>query len=161
LTTPRRRGFSAERELARLLWSRGFAVVRGPASGARGRHVVYPDLVAIYQGNIYVFEVKYRHSLPIYIQKEQINRLLEFARRAAGEPYIAVKLPRRGWYIVPVENAVETRNGYKISEEILESAQKLEAFINSVINITIDNYIMGGRMGKLSSSPSSPQSDRE
>ncbi|HIC99009.1 MAG TPA: Holliday junction resolvase, partial [Pyrodictiaceae archaeon] len=38
------RGFEAERDLARRLWQKGFAVIRAPASGAKTKHYVYPDL---------------------------------------------------------------------------------------------------------------------
>jgi Holliday junction resolvase len=140
LPNARRRGFNAERELARILWENGFAVVRGPASGARARHIVYPDLVALYHGKIFVFEIKYRHATTIYITLEQVRKLLEFASRAGAEPYIAVKIPRRGWYIVSFKNAKETPKGIKIDEEVLERSTPLQQFINKVVNKPLDTF---------------------
>jgi len=160
--TPRRRGFGAERELARLLWRHGFAVVRGPASGARTKHVIYPDLVALYKGHIYVFEVKYRSSPSIYISSEQVGRLREFAERAGAEPLIAVKIPRRGWYVVRLSEAKRTRNGIKIDEDVISTALTLEAFVRSVVNEKLESYIeAGGQPGKLSSPKDCETSGRE
>ncbi len=158
----RRRGFAAERELARLLWSKGFAVIRGPASGARAKHLIYPDLVAIYKGKIYVIEVKYRHSDTIYIPENQANRLQEFAQRAKAEALIAVKIPRKGWFMVRLEDTKRTNRGVKIDKEILSKAQTLENFILSVTNISLETYVTNaecerGQPGKFSS----PNSDRE
>ena len=158
----RRRGFAAERELARLLWSKGFAVIRGPASGARAKHLIYPDLVAIYKGKIYVIEVKYRHGNTVYIPENQVNRLQEFARRARAEALIAVKIPRKGWFIVRLEDAKKTNRGVKVDKEILARAQALENFILSVTNIPLETYTIDaeneqGQSGKFSSS----RSDRE
>ncbi|NOZ89022.1 MAG: Holliday junction resolvase [Crenarchaeota archaeon] len=153
----RRRGFDAERELALRLWSKGFAVVRGPASGSRARRLIYPDLVALYHGRIFVFEVKYRRSGgPLYVEAEQARRLEEFARRAGGEAYIAVKVPRRGWRLVPLESAAYTPSGrLRIGEEELETAPTLEEFIRSVVNAALPLEGGESRPGKLSSQPSS------
>lgn len=151
----RRRGFEAERELARILWSKGFAVVRGPASGARARHMVYPDLVAIHRGRIFVFEVKYRRdSWPLYIEAEQARKLREFARRAGGEALVAVKLPRRGWFLLRLAELVETPGGrLRIDEDALKKAATLDEFVNSVVNTPLTGFGAGeGRPGKLASS---------
>ncbi|MEM0326303.1 MAG: Holliday junction resolvase, partial [Desulfurococcaceae archaeon] len=50
----RRRGFFHERDLVRRLWEHGFAVIRAPASGSRVKHVVYPDIVALYKGKVII-----------------------------------------------------------------------------------------------------------
>jgi len=139
----RRRGFDAERELARILWGHGFAVVRGPASGARTRRLFYPDLTAIYKGRVYVFEVKYRRSMnsgAIYVSRDKLERLKEFARRAGGEAFIAVKLPGKGWYLVSSENVKQASTTVKIDVETLSKAIKLEEFIRSVLNAPLTSF---------------------
>ncbi len=159
MTGPRRRGFDAERELARILWSHGFAVIRGPASGAKAKHVTYPDIVALYKGRIFVLEVKYRHSLsqPLYVPLPQVEKLLEFAQRAGGEPLIAVKVPRRGWFLIAIDKAKRTKTALRIDDEILAEALTLEEFITSTINVALTSYMANreeGQPGKLSPQPS-------
>jgi Holliday junction resolvase len=123
----RSRGYRAERELVHILWRLGFAVMRAPASGARIRKAEYPDVVAIMKGRVAVFEVKSRAKPSgLYIEPEQIKKLLDFAERAGGIPYIAVKIPHKEWKFVKV---VRKENGegktYKVSKEDIEKAPGL------------------------------------
>ncbi|ABM81109.1 Holliday junction resolvase Hjc [Hyperthermus butylicus] len=138
----RSKGFNAERELARKLWSRGFAVVRAPASGSKAKHVFYPDLVAMYRGKIFVFEVKYRTtSETIYIEKEKILKLVDFAERAGGKAYIAIKLLGKGWLVVPVDNLAETAGGrYKIDLNSMK-VLTLDEFVNRIQNESLTRYV--------------------
>ena len=144
----RQRGFNAERELARILWRHGFAVVRGPASGARTRKLFYPDLIAIYKGKIFVIEVKYR-STPrsaIYINREKTDKLIDFAKRAGGKVVIAVKIPNNGWFIVELNKVKYTSDGsIKIDSQVLKEAPRLEDFINTVINVSLEDFIKAMR----------------
>ena len=112
----RRRGFSYERDLVARLWSQGFAVMRAPASGARVRRSVAPDVVAAKNGVIMVFEVKtMRKPRTLYLRRSQVERLAEFARRAGGEAMIAVRiLDGRGWRFIPLDRLEETGGGFKI-----------------------------------------------
>ncbi|KSW12337.1 hypothetical protein CF15_06245 [Pyrodictium occultum] len=145
--TRRRRGFEAERELVRKLWGSGFAVVRAPASGARVRKAVYPDIVAMFKGKIFALEVKYRSdNSPIYIEKEQIQKLLEFARRAGATPLIAVKRPHQGWRLVPLRVAKETSSGrIRIDEEVLKKAMSLEEFVTYATNTSLESFMKRGQ----------------
>lgn len=130
----KRKGFSHERDLARRLWSYGLAVIRAPASGSKVKHLVYPDLVALYKGKILVIEVK-TTSKPrsIYIEKDKVSRLLEFARRASGEAYIAVKIIGTGeWRFIPVGKLVNAGSKYKLPREAIESGIKLEALVSEL-----------------------------
>ncbi|MEM0282497.1 MAG: Holliday junction resolvase, partial [Desulfurococcaceae archaeon] len=58
MSKSRIRGFSHERDLARKLWDHGLAVMRAPASGSKGKKLLYPDIVAIYKGKVIAVEVK-------------------------------------------------------------------------------------------------------
>ncbi|MCX8184344.1 MAG: Holliday junction resolvase Hjc [Sulfolobales archaeon] len=116
----RSRGYRAERELVTQLWKKGFAVVRAPASGSKIKRAAYPDVVAIKKGRVAVFEVKSRSKEEsIYIDREQIVKLVEFAERAGGRAYVAVKLPRQKWVFVPVEKLESTSSGYRVGRETL------------------------------------------
>jgi Holliday junction resolvase len=126
----RARGYRAERELVEILWRQGFAVMRAPASGAKIKVADYPDVVAIRAGRVAVFEVKARRSKGvIYVRKEQVRKLREFARRAGGRAYIAVRVPNKGWKFVPVEDLEETSRNYKISRDALERSGSLAAVL--------------------------------
>jgi len=120
----RSRGYRAERELVHILWRLGFAVMRAPASGARMRKAEYPDVVAIMKGKVAVFEVKSRAKLSgLYVESEQIKKLLDFAERAGGIPYIAVKIPHREWRFIKVMKRIdEESKTYKVSKEDIEKA---------------------------------------
>ncbi|MCS7099263.1 MAG: Holliday junction resolvase Hjc [Sulfolobales archaeon] len=123
----RSRGYRAERELVAQLWRRGFAVMRAPASGSKVKRAHYPDVVAIKNGRVAVFEVKSRSKEGnIYIEEEQIAKLVEFAARAGGKAFVAVKLPRQDWAFVPVERLELTSSGYRIRRDILSDSLNLD-----------------------------------
>jgi len=128
----RSKGFSRERELARLLWKKGFAVLRAPASGAKTRKLAYPDLIALKKGMIFVFEVKTREKPGIiYIDRKQFMKLMEFIRRSGGHGYIAVKImDGRGWRFIPIDRVEETRGGnYRVSLENIEKGLRISDLV--------------------------------
>jgi len=116
------RGFSHERDLARRFFRLGFAVMRAPASGSKAKRLIYPDLIAIKDGNIFAFEIK-TTSKPryIYIPKHQIDKLVEFCKRANALPLIAVKIIGKvGWRFIKLEYLDITKSGnYKIIPSVI------------------------------------------
>lgn len=131
---PHRRGFAHERDLVRRFWSYGFAAVRAPASGSKVKRVVYPDVVAVYKGRVIAAEVKtIRKPRCVYIDKNRVEKLREFATRAGGSAYIAVKVVGTGeWVFVPIENLVDTGKSFKITPEMLAQGIKLEALVSTI-----------------------------
>jgi len=128
------RGFAYERELAYRLWKAGFAVMRAPASGAKVKRYVYPDVLAVRDRRVLVFEVKARREYKsICVEGYKISRLLEFARRAGGEAYVAVKITSAGrWAFVPASSVRRTDRGfYCISKSELEAAPGLDELLKS------------------------------
>jgi Holliday junction resolvase len=121
----RRRGFAQERDLAKKLWDKGFAVMRAPASGSKAKRLLYPDLVAIKNGVVFAFEVKTTRSRKrdIYIPRQQVDKLVEFSRRSGGMPFIAVKIVGEGdWFFIPLRDLQETGSGgYKLPLSRLET----------------------------------------
>lgn len=138
------RGIYAERELVVKLWKLGFAVIRGPASGSRVKKSVYPDLVIIKNKHIFVLEIKSRSKLSnIYIDREQIEKLKEFARRAGGEALVAIKISSlRIWKAIPITQINEfSSSKVKIDRNVLQNAEDLISYINKRVNLSLDNYI--------------------
>ncbi len=141
----RRRGFMHERDLVLKLWKRGFAVLRAPASGSKTRRIIYPDLVAIKNGVIMVFEVKTtREKKPVYIPKHQVEKLREFLKRSGGYGFIAVKIVGdMGWRFIPLDELEETSGGnYKVSLEKLSSSLRISDLVAIASkNKTLMDYI--------------------
>ncbi len=140
--TSRQKGFYYERSLARKLWAKGFAVVRGPGSGGGAKEIVQPDLVAIRNGRIFVFEIKVRWKRSvIYLDRAKVERLKEFAKRAGGMAFIAVKIvDRTDWRFIPVEMLEETRGGnFRVNLDSPSNVLSLENIVgmsDSVKSIT-------------------------
>ncbi len=119
-TPQQRKGFEKERDLVHRFWRAGVAAVRAPASGARAKHIFYPDVVAIYKGRVIVLEVKYRGEPgPVYVEKEKLEKLRDFAERAGAEVYIAVKYGRSEWRFIKPEDCRETGNGVRVDPDLL------------------------------------------
>ena len=132
----RGRGFRAERELVRKLWKMGFAAIRGPASGAKVKKSVYPDVVAIRNGLVLVFEVKYRRKPDtIYIPRHQVEKIVEFARRASGVPLIAVRIGElKEWKVIQISELETYRDMYRITQTMIHQSPSLEDFIQMLRN---------------------------
>lgn len=109
----KRKGTKAEVELAKLLWQRGFAVIRGPSSGGGVRARFQPDLVALKDGLILVVEVKTARNGEdaVYIESHKILAMEEFARRAGGKAFVAVRIRGGEWRFHPLEELEVTRGG--------------------------------------------------
>jgi Holliday junction resolvase len=140
----RRRGFSHERDLVLRLWSKGFAVIRAPASGSRAKRIAYPDIVAIRKGIVFAFEVKTTHkNKPIYVPKHQVEKIREFIRRAGGYGFIAVKIiGETGWRFISIDKLVETENNYKIDRKALTNSLKIQDILSMAVGSkSIDDYI--------------------
>lgn len=113
------RGAQDERELVRLLWERGFAVMRAPASGSSTK-MPQPDIVA---GNSerdvqFAIEAKTTHSDNFYITHESLSQLVEFAQRFGCQPIVALKFKGRGrsWlFFEPQHLAVTAGLNFKIT----------------------------------------------
>ncbi len=145
--TSRQKGFYYERSLARKLWAKGFAVVRGPGSGGGAKDIVQPDLVAIRNGRIFVFEIKVRWKRSvIYLDRAKVERLKEFAKRAGGMAFIAVKIvDRTDWKFIPVETLEETRGGnFRVNLDSSSNVLSLENIVGMSDSVkSITEYMVG------------------
>jgi len=134
------KGKRAEYELMRKLMRAGYAVMRAPASGAKARRVFYPDIFAVRYSNgkyrVLVFEVKLRKTKEyIFLTGPKVWLLKDFARRAGGEAYVAVKVAdEKKWYIFPIDVLEEQRweKGvrYVITKQMYQSAKTLSEVIS-------------------------------
>lgn len=138
----RARGYRAERELVIKLWRRGFAVMRAPASGSKVKRAMYPDVVAIKRGRVAVFEVKSRSKEEtMYLDREQVKKMIEFAERAGGKAFVAIKISGRDWVFIPAERLEPTNSAYRVGREAIAEGldvEQLEVFLG--LSETLEKY---------------------
>jgi len=113
------RGIDDERSLANLLWAKGFAVIRAPASGASTK-MPRPDIIAgkRTKGLQYAIEAKTTHKKILYAEKESIDQLLLFADTFGCRPLLAVKFKGRqnSWLFLHPSSLTQTKgNNYRLS----------------------------------------------
>ena len=133
------RGKAAELQLAKLLWKRGYAVMRAPGSGKKYKKLKPPDIMAVKRIDgelkVLIFEVKYRERpMTVYIADYTFNTLKEYARRAGGEAYIAIKV--KGWQrfiAVPIDELEEAelkgKRMYRITIAKMRGAKEVSEII--------------------------------
>jgi len=110
-----RRGYLAEYELMKMLRSKGFYVVRIPVSGQR----VPCDLLCSKRGiGKFAIEVKVTKGLVVYINKDRVRSLIEFANAFDLTPIVAIKWKKRfpnTWSFYEIKN--ENDNRFNINDQ--------------------------------------------
>lgn len=138
MSIPKRKGSAHERNLANKLWDMGLAVLRGCSSGGGVRKRFVPDIVAMGPGFVLVLEVKYRSERnPVRIEEEKVSKLLEFAERARGHAYIAVKFKGDDWRFIPVTS----KSSIVIKPDDLNNAYTLEQLISKYVNRSLLDFL--------------------
>lgn len=128
------RGIQDERALVRILWKKGFAVLRAPASGASTK-MPRPDILAgnKKKGLHFAIEVKTTRKKVLYIKRESIDQLIDFANIFGCQPIIALKFKnwKRAWIFIHPYHLLRTDNfNYKISfREALYNGMDLKSLI--------------------------------
>ncbi len=108
-----KKGAKAERELAEILWRKGYAVVRSAGSG----NSYSPDIIAIKEGKVIAFECKAWRKDVVVIPNHQMEKMLEWKRRSGAELFLAWKYPYKGWFFVPIHLLTRKPTGYSIRLE--------------------------------------------
>ena len=113
------KGNRRERELVNALDDRGFAVMRAPASGSATEREL-PDVLAGDGEDFYAIEAKSSSGQPIYLDGEEVEALLFFARNFGANPRLGVRFDREDWYFFhPGDDAVHVTDGgnYRVKKE--------------------------------------------
>ncbi|MFP3216850.1 MAG: Holliday junction resolvase Hjc [Vulcanisaeta sp.] len=138
MATPKRKGSTYERALANKLWSMGLAVLRGCSSGGGVRKRFVPDIVAIGPGFVLVLEVKYRSERkPVRIEEEKVSKLLEFAKRAGGDAYVAIKFKGDDWRFIPITE----KASIVVKPDDLYGAYTLEQLISKYVSRSLLDFL--------------------
>ena len=99
-----RKGFKSEREILRILSSRGYSCVRSASSGG---FLTPVDIVAIKSGKVLAFEVKSWARKP-RLDKTQLSRLSDWCSQAGAHGFIAW-YNKNTWRFLPFRDAEANR----------------------------------------------------
>lgn len=95
----------------------GFAVMRAPASGAATEREL-PDVLAGNGEEFYAIEAKSSSGRPIYLEGEEVENLVYFARNFGAKPRIAVRFDREDWFFFHPGDLYTTDKGsYRVKKE--------------------------------------------
>jgi Holliday junction resolvase len=111
------KGDRRERELVNDLDEAGFAVMRAPASGSATEREL-PDVLAGDGEVFYAIEAKSSAGDPIYLDGEEVENLVYFARNFGAKPRIGVRFDREDWYFFhPADLYTTDAGSYRVKKE--------------------------------------------
>ena len=141
------KGDRRERELVNALDEAGFAVMRAPASGSATEREL-PDVLTGDGETFYAIEAKSSAGDPIYLDGEEIEALLFFARNFGAKPRIAVRFDREDWYFFhPGDDDVHVTDGgnYRVKKETaLAKGTDFDEFVGNTRKVTLDEVAEEG-----------------
>jgi holliday junction resolvase Hjr len=121
-------GSNAERELIHLFWKNKIPAIRVAGSGSM--KYPSPDIIAGNNLRKIVIECKKVAGSKLYIPKNEVNLLIEFAKSFGAEPFIGVKFGKE-WYFIIMEDLRETIASFSINtEEVRIKGLLFEDIIN-------------------------------
>lgn len=116
MTNPK--GARRERELVNRLGDAGWFAIRAPASGSATADDL-PD-VAAGDGNVSVaIEAKSSSGDPIYVGKDEVSALNNFAAAFRAHALIGVRFDRREWWFFPPEELHDAGQTLRVKESAL------------------------------------------
>ncbi len=140
------KGDRRERELVNALDEAGFAVMRAPASGSATEREL-PDVLAGDGERFYAVEAKSSAGDPIYLDGEEVEALLFFARNFGAKPRIGVRFDREDWFFFHPGDLYTTDGGnYRVKKETaLAEGTDFEEFVGHSEKVTLAE--IGGEDG--------------
>ncbi len=112
------RGTNGERELVHMFWGVGWACFRAAGSGSS--RFPSPDLIAGNNLRKLAIEVKITTEDRKYFTSKEIDELKEFSLKFGSEPWVAVRFFRKPWIFLPVEDLVQSKGSFCVTENIAE-----------------------------------------
>ncbi|MBI5073030.1 Holliday junction resolvase [Candidatus Woesearchaeota archaeon] len=114
------KGISYERELIHMFWKTGeWAAMRVAGSGS----IKYPsaDILAGNALRKLAIECKSSKSESVYIPKDEVDQLQQFASKFGAEPWIAVRFHGMLWHFVSMDNLEFTESSAVINTENIKN----------------------------------------
>ena len=115
-----KKGANAERELAKLLKERNFAVVRSARSGGS---ISIPDILGVRDGRVLAFECKMWKEKP-RLRAEELSDFLDWCTRAGASGFLAWR--KRGEWLFLNINDLSVK-------DIAEDGLSLNEIIGDVV----------------------------
>jgi Holliday junction resolvase len=115
----KQKGSNAEREIIHMFWQTSdWAACRVAGSGS----IKYPspDIIAANLKRKLAIECKSTKSEYQYLEKREINELLEYSRKTNAEPWIAIKFSRTDWGFIQIKDLKETGKHYTANRGLLK-----------------------------------------
>ncbi|MGV9142031.1 MAG: Holliday junction resolvase Hjc [Promethearchaeota archaeon] len=116
-------GSKYERELyKKIVRQSGCRVIRTAGSGTMSGSDC--DLLAGRKGKSWAIEAKKRRKKSVYLTKDEVKRLKNFAEEFGAKPVVAVRFVRvkgfkgMNWKFLQLKDLEETENSWKITREI-------------------------------------------
>jgi Holliday junction resolvase len=140
------KGDRRERELVNRLDEAGFAVMRAPASGSATEREL-PDVLAGDGDSFYAIEAKSSAGDPIYLDGEEVEALVYFARNFGAKPRIGVRFDHEDWYFFHPDDLYTTDGGnYRVKREAaLSDGIDFAEFTGHSEKVTLDELAEDGR----------------
>jgi Holliday junction resolvase len=133
------KGDRRERELVNELDDAGFAVLRAPASGSATEREL-PDVLAGDGEEFYAIEAKSSAGDPIYLDGEEVEALVYFARSFGAKPRIGSRFDREDWFFFHPGDLYRTDGGnYRVKlETALAEGTDFAEFTGASRKVTLD-----------------------
>ena len=107
------KGSRAERELLSMFWENNFAGYRAAGSGSTP--LPSPDLLVGNGKRYLAIECKSLKSKAKYLEEEQIQELIKFAKTFGAEAWIGLRFNNLGWYFIQPDKLEKTKSGTLIA----------------------------------------------
>lgn len=124
------KGTRLERELIHMLHESGWGIIRSAGSGSTP--LPSADILAGNGSRHIAIECKSLKSNIKYFYPDEIQQLLDFAKRIGAEPWIGIRFNNKPWYFLQPQELELTKSGnHAISLKLAEEkGLKYEELIN-------------------------------
>ena len=92
------KGANAERKLLKRFLAIDWGGVRIAGSGKMNKA---PDLILGHPGRLFIVECKTSRKSAVYIDRQEILNVIDYANKFGGEPWYAVRFTRMPWKFIP------------------------------------------------------------
>jgi Holliday junction resolvase len=115
----KQKGSNAERELIHLFWAtKEWTACRVAGSGSMKYPA--PDIIANKEGMNLAIECKSTGSNNQYLEKREVDELVEYAIKAGARPLIAVRFDRKEWRFLNPDDLNITGKSFAVTPELAE-----------------------------------------
>jgi len=117
--TSKIKGSNAERELIHLFWStKDWTACRVAGSGSM--KYPSPDIIASRGGLSLAIECKTTSKQYQYLEKKEIEELIDYSRKSGARPLVAVRFARKPWRFLDPNDLDKNKQSFSINVSLSE-----------------------------------------